>query len=435
MALIYPTGSRAQAGVSAGFNSATGNRQSAIGNFPIIPREILKKIRQIELRTNRIVSETLAGAYHFVFFGLLFTCFQAAAGSNRPELPAVVTMNQDAGRGGELMVTVQLEGGQILPLVLDTGANATVFDKSLEAKLGKRLGTFVDERSGGKITNNLYMAPELYLGGTRLTTGTEVATRDFKGQSDGAGHPVMGVLGMDVLQHYCIQMDFAAGQMRFLDDERVDKQPWGKAFPIVMLTSEDTRPAVCENLLGMQGPHSLIDSGWNSDGWLMPKYFRQWTNGVVLPADGAARWPNGRFGGETYPFLSLQSPGFESNGIGICFLARHLVTLDFPKHTMYLKRTNTGPLNDDGVSAAANFLKDSMEKGELPGWSKNKHGSAKITKLDFTSNLMMVEMVKNGGSSVYHYRIVRTSRNSPWKLQQAWRTDQNGNAIKEYSIP
>jgi uncharacterized protein (DUF58 family) len=35
----------------------------------VIPREILKKIRQIELRTNRLVSETLAGAYHSVFKG------------------------------------------------------------------------------------------------------------------------------------------------------------------------------------------------------------------------------------------------------------------------------------------------------------------------------------------------------------------------------
>jgi uncharacterized protein (DUF58 family) len=38
--------------------------------FPgMIPREILKKIRQIELRTNRIVTETLAGQYHSVFKG------------------------------------------------------------------------------------------------------------------------------------------------------------------------------------------------------------------------------------------------------------------------------------------------------------------------------------------------------------------------------
>ena len=35
----------------------------------MIPREILKKIRQIELRTNRVVTETLAGQYHSVFKG------------------------------------------------------------------------------------------------------------------------------------------------------------------------------------------------------------------------------------------------------------------------------------------------------------------------------------------------------------------------------
>jgi uncharacterized protein (DUF58 family) len=35
----------------------------------MIPREIIKKIRQIEIRTNRLVTESLAGAYHSVFKG------------------------------------------------------------------------------------------------------------------------------------------------------------------------------------------------------------------------------------------------------------------------------------------------------------------------------------------------------------------------------
>src|SRR5512140_526838 len=35
----------------------------------MIPREILKKIRLIELRTNRLVEETLGGQYHSVFKG------------------------------------------------------------------------------------------------------------------------------------------------------------------------------------------------------------------------------------------------------------------------------------------------------------------------------------------------------------------------------
>src|SRR4029434_8157223 len=40
----------------------------------MIPREIIKKIRQIEIRTNRLVSETLAGQYHSVFKGQGMNC-------------------------------------------------------------------------------------------------------------------------------------------------------------------------------------------------------------------------------------------------------------------------------------------------------------------------------------------------------------------------
>jgi NPCBM/NEW2 domain-containing protein len=100
------------------------------------------------------------------------------------------------------------------------------------------------------------------------------------------------------------------------------------------------------NLFGSQGPHSLIDSGFLSDGWLMPQYFQQWTNHAVLPARGEARWPNGLFGGEKYPFVSLPRIDVESDGLGLRFLARHLVTLDFPKQIMYLQRQSIGPLPD-----------------------------------------------------------------------------------------
>ena len=34
-----------------------------------INKEILQKVRQIEVRTNRLVSESLAGSYHSVFKG------------------------------------------------------------------------------------------------------------------------------------------------------------------------------------------------------------------------------------------------------------------------------------------------------------------------------------------------------------------------------
>ena len=35
----------------------------------MIPKEILKKVRQIEIRTNREVTDVLGGQYHSVFKG------------------------------------------------------------------------------------------------------------------------------------------------------------------------------------------------------------------------------------------------------------------------------------------------------------------------------------------------------------------------------
>lgn len=261
-------------------------------------------------------------------------------------LPADVPINQDAGRGGLLMVTVQLENGQKLPMILDTGAGSTTFDKSFEPKLGKPLGAAPMNSFLGISTNNLYTAPKLYLGGAQLLmTGTAIVTWDVRKRlSSLARHSVMGILGIDVLEHYCIQMDFAAGKMRFLDDQHADKSAWGKAFPIVPVSDQDSRPAVAENLLGLQGPLSLVDSGFLGDGALMPKYFQLWTNSAVVPTNGEARSPDAVFGGEKYPFVFLSENDWPSDSIGLNFLARHLVTLDFPNHTLYLQRQSLGPL-------------------------------------------------------------------------------------------
>jgi hypothetical protein len=219
---------------------------------------------------------------------------------------------------------------------------------------------------GVKKTNNIYPAPKLYLGGAPLMmTGPGIVTDDCKKLSSGAGRPIMGILGMDVLEHYCIQLDFAAGKMRFLDDQRADHQKWGRAFPIMALNAKDARPSVGENLFGAQGPHSLIDSGFDSDGWLMPQFFEQWTNQAVPPAKGEARSPAGMFGGETYPFVSLREQKVESDGIGLRFLARHLVTLDFPKGAMYLQRQSIGPLPDPRLKTTRMAALERMSKAVI----------------------------------------------------------------------
>ena len=372
---------------------------------------------------------------------LLLLCSCAAI---HPRLLADVPMNKDAGRGAFLIVPVRLDNGQKLPFIVDTGAEGTLFDKSLEPILGKPLSTAaVGELAGVKSTNSIYTSPKLHLGGAPLMmTGTSIAAWDLRSISAaGNGQPVKGILGMDVLEHYCIQLDFAARKMRFLDGDRADKRNWGKAFPIVALSAEDTRPAVRENLFGAHDSLSLIDSGYNGDGWLMPKYFQQWTNGAAAGTNGEVRCPDGMFGGERYPFVSLdeQPFPFPSDGIALRFLARHLVTLDFPRHTLYLKRTSIGPLLDDvsatAMATAASFLKDLKKKGRLPGWSKDEHSQPGGVTVHLTGNSATVDARKKDDPSTYHYTVIRAAKNGSWKLQKAWRTDQDGKTIEEFPVP
>src|SRR5208282_4204666 len=100
-------------------------------------------------------------------------------------------------------------------------------------------------------------------------------TFDFKQLATHEGPPIMGILGMDVLHHYCIQLDFAAGKIRFLNDERANKENWGKPYPLTDLG--DGCFLINENLVGAKGPGSLIDTGYiTSDGWLTPELFQQW---------------------------------------------------------------------------------------------------------------------------------------------------------------
>ncbi len=279
-------------------------------------------------------------AVPFLYFSLTQNAVLAA-------LPRDVPINPEAGRGGPLLVPVQLESGEEVPFFVDTGTSCTFLDKSFESKLGNAIDTATYQSWGQKKTVKVYAAPKLFLGGVPLALSSPgIVTDDCQHWGTLAGRPTMGILGIDCLRHYCIQLDFAAGKIRFPDGEHADRQKWGKAFPIVPLNSHDPRPAVAENLFGVQGPHSLIDSGFLTDGWLMPKYFEEWTNRAVPPAPDKARFPNGLFAGEKYPLVSLPRIDVESDGIGLRFLARHLVTLDFPKDTLYLQRQRIGPLPD-----------------------------------------------------------------------------------------
>jgi hypothetical protein len=263
--------------------------------------------------------------------GLLSLSLAAGTDPVTPELPGDVTINPNAGRGNFLFVTVRLADGESLPFIVDTGASSTIFAKSLEPKLGKRLGTDVARAYGNNEAGN-YAAPKIYLDGVALITDSNVSTLDLKLLEQDADRHIMGIIGFDCLSNYCIQLDFDAGKMRFLDSRHLDTNKLGKAFPIT-IGGDDRLPYIHHvGLAGGSVTNCQIDTGTSYDGWVDKSAFA----GNHLPE---SHWDGG-----TYTNLNV-SFGPADNVLGLAFLARHLVTFDFRNHMLYLKQTSVGPLN------------------------------------------------------------------------------------------
>jgi hypothetical protein len=385
---------------------------------------------------------------------LLILCSCATDKTIRPALPADVRINPEAGRGGWLIVTVRLASGEKLPMILDTGCPLVAFDNSLVPKLGKKIDTGTFWIFGVSNTSDQYPVPKLYLGKTRLqTSNTNVVTLDCRPLAHEAGRPILGVLGMDVLKHYCLQLDFSANRLRFLNAAGSDKSGWGRPFPLTDIG--DGCVFIHENLAGTTNVGSLIDTGCNYDGWLEPASFQLWSNPPASSVAALAQTAYDRLGGETYPNIILRGldakllaggdTHISYNGIGLPILARNLVTFDFPRNTMYLKRTSIEHLEGADmkrtaraeIESAKEFLKGLQKKGQLPGWSKTDQVAADIVNFhfDYPAIVTVNDLLKKHDDSVYHFRVARGFQHGPWQLKAAWRTDKQGRTLEEYPVP
>lgn len=253
------------------------------------------------------------------------------------QLPADVNINRDAGRGGLVFVTLRLASGEELPFIVDTGSPGTLFDKSLVPKLGFRLplGNWTVPIGDEKQKSGVYWEPKLYLGGIRLKTGRLCAVADFQRLSKQVGHPVMGILAMDCLKRYCIQLDFQAGKMCFLDPKYLDTERLGEPLPL-RLSLYSQLFSDHAGLTGGKTNRLLVDTGWNGDGSVSRETINGRTSGGWVHLTECV-WND-----RTYTDLNLQTGG---EVLGLGFLARHLVTFDFPRRVMYLKQTCSGSLN------------------------------------------------------------------------------------------
>lgn len=406
------------------------------------------------------------------FACLLFLCSCATVAPPQPpvivgtpitpatQLPPTQDINKDAGRDSLVFVNIGLEDGEKIPFAIDTGSPITILDESLEFKLGECLdkSTFNNFGSHGGI--RVYAAPKLYLGGVPLVTESNVWTMDLKYFRKKGGPHLMGILGMDCMKHYCIQLDFEARKMRFLDSNHLNTNQLGRPFLIVFSTEgQDQTNLYCpfiphSTLFGEEVTNLEIDVGCDMDGGMNPQLLE-----AQVRKQGArmerTRFNSGTAHSATFHEMTWSGQSYTnvtfrtwparvgwSDLIGLNFMARHLVTLDFPDRMMYLKQRSVGSLDDQqqylALSSALTFVMDLIDKDRLPGatkgGAKRGHGTLNITLGGSSLDACDCQAQKTGDTTVYHYTITRASEDSPWGLAKAWQTNATGKVIKEYPI-
>jgi predicted aspartyl protease len=285
--------------------------------------------------------------------GLLAFCSEASSNPDRVILPPDASLIKGSEEG-PVVVTLRLKNGKQFPAMVDTGTFDTTLDKSLNPELGKSLGTQKIHYAGGqKASAGVYEA-ELYLGDVQLVTGRRVLTSARGG---------MAILGMDCLRHYCFQVDFADGKIHFLDPDHVRTEELGQPFSI-SISPLTGNVIVRENFMSLKVVNWVVDTGGcGVDGLLNPKLFKQ-----ALAQQGVSAMPmgvngkqtrgaifhEGAFGGEPYSNLVFGEVRRDiwpkaPNVLGLRFLARHLVTFNFPKRLMYLRRRSVEDKADEGI--------------------------------------------------------------------------------------
>jgi hypothetical protein len=251
-------------------------------------------------------------------------------------------------KGGDpilLPVTFQREDYLFL---LDTGSTHMVFDTSLRNDLGQlRATTTVVTPQDKKVTVECYDAPKAFLGPLNIKECVNVLCAQIEELDLIEDERVSGIIGMNFLIRYAVQIDFDGGILTFLQPLAGENPNWGEPFasnhssPLVLQTSA--------NILDNIEADFTIDTGCLATGTLDPSVFRK-----VVPEEGAktletrvktlagildtreARIDELSFGPFEYEGLIFDE--CSPNLLGLPFLSRHTVTFDFFNGIMYLEQ-------------------------------------------------------------------------------------------------
>jgi predicted aspartyl protease len=210
----------------------------------------------------------------------------------------------------------------------------------------------------------LYHAPEAWMGPLNLEQAETVLCHDLKMLSMVVGKRIDGILGMNFLKRYIVRIDFDNGKLILLDPKTLPSPSWGE--PTVIRWARPGWFVVQTRILDRETT-MLIDTGY--DKVMLQRKLFDYVRGaqggktatsLVETMSGTVnsqmiRLQHMTVGSRKYSDVIIGEGS--SNILGLGFLARHVVTLDFPRGRMYLKKGKHFDRVDEADMSGLHLLK------------------------------------------------------------------------------
>jgi hypothetical protein len=247
---------------------------------------------------------------------------------------------------GDMIVLPVTIGKKNYLFWLDTGASVDLLDKSLKGELGNYRDTQVVETAKDRVALESYEPPPMRLGTVSLPIEHGVGACDLGEMRKVSGWDIYGVLGMDSLKHYVVQIDFDDGELRLYPPNTKDGG-WGESFPIYA-----NRGGIPEiKMIFDDVPFTfMVDTGC-SGLHVEDHLFRWLDNNNEILFSGKSQccttfgqkterktWVMDRLCAGSFERRKIICVEGNENRLGLSYLSRFQVTFDFPNGTLILKK-------------------------------------------------------------------------------------------------
>jgi hypothetical protein len=313
--------------------------------MPPVPRNIHEVAR--DWRTTLIISTAMS------------TFFQSSVSCVGAEPSIVVSQTIPMVDEGTLIRVPVRVFDRTNYFFVDTGSTYSAFDLRLESKLGIPLEEINQENAlVGSLKTKLYTAPEISLGKVKLNI-SRVFCSDLSLARMITGEPCDGILGIDALKDYAVVLDFERSTLALYSKTPEDIRRRGISIPLVSFFNHYQFEATAD---GQTKLKLLVDSSSGNTVSLVPldweKTFKGKTNDTVPTLSGVvggkiaeskiARINKLTFGSESLTNLgcSLLHNVTSSSSVGLPFLRRYRVAIDFPEKMLYLA-PRSEPANEE----------------------------------------------------------------------------------------